>query len=800
MSASTHSQEAITSEKSTSSQKAITSEEGTSSKEGAPNVATENDTTGTTGIKREALLKQENEYLMKKITEELTTWNKNSVKSAHFTLILLVISAITLFFGSVLLILEETGYRNKINDIIFTSVYGTGGSVTLLGSLAFLKNLFQYSSEGIKEFEKTLESFTTSFQEPKKDGLNKHMNHMTICRCIIVSILSFILITSTIASLIFKKDEEMQHDVDNLLAMFSSNLLLYSISVMITVEIIIPSVTEKMLDPDYQESFENYCLTNDISEDEKFKMYNSTISLEDLLGFLYYRIRKEPLPIKIIDSIKCITFLSFSISILIGLISIEIPSFKVKIKRISAEKIELEGINRAHYGLPLKKNRIGSKNKRRIRIRIGKKFDELLELDKELGSNRLYELNLKLNQSKLAIKLLQKKRKKESDQNKRKDLDLNLKQKKVDHDKIQMKLLIEKNITLNVFKQKELKVELERIKKQLELKFLKKELELEDSKQQIDPDLQNLKLELELVTLNLIELKGIEMKLIKRKLEIVKKEIENLIQLKQKNKSDSELISKQEELLEIVNEEIKDLNLKLEKLLELEKVKEVEDAIEQVKDAIKNLDLKNAIEKLKNAIKKLESEILKIETEILKKIEKLDLKISEELRTKLKQYKLKLVNIKLKEIESKLLELKKKESKSELELKEPDSELELKIEELKLELKKEESDPEKQKLKLEQIQKLKLEQIQKLKLELKQKALELVRKEIKSIQDKLDSEKYEVESKLVKIKKNSKEIDKLKSDSRLKKIELVKKEIEWTQKKLKLVKKKMELKLESQLK
>ncbi|KAF0518311.1 hypothetical protein F8M41_016812 [Gigaspora margarita] len=969
-------------------------DENISSNKDSSNVATKNDATditGITGITREVLLQKENEYLMKKITEELSTWSDNNAKSAGYTIVSIVISAIALLFGVVLFIFEKSSYRQEVKNIISTSVIGTGGSVTLLGSLASLKHLFQQASEETKDFEKTLESFQELFKEPKKEGdnvnkeneidkkkikkikelenhledqkkiyifldeLNKHMQRMSICRSISVSITSLIFIMLAIVSifyLLFKEDETIFKKIDIFLISFSSYCLLYSICVMICIQVIIPSVTEKMLDPDYADSFENYCSTRDISDEEKFKKYKSKVSLTDLLGFLFYRIHRESWFISIIDSIKCIVFILLLFCfVLIGLISLEIPSFKLIIKRISMGKIEFEGINRVRYGLPLNKHywikqkkegkeleikqikkkielNPNQKEKEELELDLEKFFDELLELDKELGLNKQKELNLKLDKNKLEIKLLQKKRKKESDLNKQKDLDLELKQKKLDREKIQMELFHENNIALNVFKQKKLKIELDRIKlklilenqkevpdkeeidikkkhrelKGLKLKLLKKESDLEKAKQKIDSDLniQNLVLVFEIECLDLLrkelkltkkqlnidkvkgttdsdsasrqreqqnlnpepdivkkkkeliekatknlnlELEGIEIELIKRKLDtvrkeieliekklkIIKKEIEKEIEPLDQNKQ-IELVSElrqetlKNKLQAIVDEEVKELdqikheikfkNVKdaIAKVIEKLKLEKVKEAIEKldfqkVKEEIKKLELENikvAIEHVKNAIENVKKAI---EEELDDKdkqniIEKLKSKTINQLRTELKQHKLELIKIELEKIEVKI-ELKEIESK-EIESKEKDS------------------DSEKQRLKLELKQKT---------LELKQKALEQVRIEIKLVQENIDSEEYKgiepilnnikkkvlilelkqkvIKQELVEIKieldqnkedSDSKKIDELKSDSRHIKIELVKKEIEWTQKKLELIKKEIELKLESQLK
>ncbi|KAF0521885.1 hypothetical protein F8M41_015664 [Gigaspora margarita] len=119
---------------------------------------------------REVLLQKENEYLMKKITEELNIWSDNNSNSAKYTIISIVIFAIACLFGVILFIFGKSSYRQEVKDIISTSVIGTGGSVTLLGSLFSLRNLLQQANKETQEFEKTLESFQELFKGPKKEG------------------------------------------------------------------------------------------------------------------------------------------------------------------------------------------------------------------------------------------------------------------------------------------------------------------------------------------------------------------------------------------------------------------------------------------------------------------------------------------------------------------------------------------------------------------------------------------------------------------------------------------------------
>ncbi|CAG8621228.1 25325_t:CDS:2, partial [Gigaspora rosea] len=173
-------------------------------------------------INRESLLRRENIYLTKKIKEELGAWRKNNYDSAKHTVISIVISSLALVFGIFLYITERINFAEEIKNVISTSVIGAGGSLTLVGSLASLKNLFKEVNENAEEFKNTMDIFKDLYkksdtqheseaievlveqlEEYYKDlkkifyfleGLNKHMHHMSICRSIYVTITSLVVL------------------------------------------------------------------------------------------------------------------------------------------------------------------------------------------------------------------------------------------------------------------------------------------------------------------------------------------------------------------------------------------------------------------------------------------------------------------------------------------------------------------------------------------------------------------------------------------------------------------------------
>lgn len=315
----------------------------------------------TTAItNKETLLQRENEYLLKKINEELNELIKNNYGSTKHTVISIAISSLALLIGIVLLIFEKSNFGQEIKNIIPTFTIGAGSSLTLFGSLTSLKNLFKQVNKDAEGFKTTLNMFKDlykngenkeesievlvivtevqkCYEEQKKymykflDGLNKHLKHMSICR----SITSLIFIILAIISTFYlncNNDEYIFEIIDILLIFFSSLTLCHSICVMICIQVIIPNMTKDMLDDDQY----------------KYK-YKSKVRLSRLIGFLYGRIQKEKGLSKLIKGLNLIIFILFMFCFFIlGLISLDF-----EFKRINMGNVELEGIIRVLYGLPL---------------------------------------------------------------------------------------------------------------------------------------------------------------------------------------------------------------------------------------------------------------------------------------------------------------------------------------------------------------------------------------------------------------------------------------------------------------
>ncbi|CAG8461601.1 3334_t:CDS:1, partial [Dentiscutata heterogama] len=227
-------------------------------------------------INQEILLQRENEFLMIKIKEELDAWRKNNYESSKHTVISIVISSLALIFGVFLFITEKSNFGQEFKNILSTSVIGAGGSLTLIGSLASLKNLFKKVNENAEEFKITMETFKGLYQnadtkqespiievlvgleeyykDQKKiykflEELNSHMQDMLICRSITVTITSLIFLMLAIISIFYlfiNCDDYIFVIIDILLISFSSLFLYNSICVMICIQLIIPNVTEGM--------------------------------------------------------------------------------------------------------------------------------------------------------------------------------------------------------------------------------------------------------------------------------------------------------------------------------------------------------------------------------------------------------------------------------------------------------------------------------------------------------------------------------------------------------------------------
>ncbi|KAF0442574.1 hypothetical protein F8M41_003650 [Gigaspora margarita] len=230
-------------------------------------------------VNREALLRRENEYLTKKIKEELSTWRKNNYESAKHTVISIVISSLALVFG---------------------------GSLTLYGSLASLKNLFKEVNENAEEFKNTMETFKSLYQntEPQQEssvkvieehledyykdqkkvfefleGLNKHMHHMLICRSITVTITSLVVLMLAIVSifyLIINSENDIFEIIDILLICFSAIILYHSICVMICIQLIIPHITEHMFEKrrDKEKKKKEAAEKGSVQDEQQLKVQN----------------------------------------------------------------------------------------------------------------------------------------------------------------------------------------------------------------------------------------------------------------------------------------------------------------------------------------------------------------------------------------------------------------------------------------------------------------------------------------------------------------------------------------------
>ncbi|CAG8580725.1 16520_t:CDS:1 [Cetraspora pellucida] len=345
---------------------------------------------------KEILLQKENEYLLGKINEELKEWKKNNYESAKATVISIIVSSLSLLFGVFLFIFEKSTFAQEFKNTISTSVIGTGGSVTLLGSLAGLKNLFKEANEQTEEFKKVLDMFKRTEDETKGEsatdeyvqkleehymdqkriykfleGLNQHMRFMSICRTVIVTITSLAVLMLALVSvfyLVLSDDEFIFEIIDILLIICSSLILYYSICVMILIQFIIPFSTEEMLaetkwtdskdgsnDDPTEETNDS---TNKAKKKKPFGAYDAEVDLRDLLKFFFHKIKSENNWLsKLIKIIELIIFVLFmGCFFMLGLMSLNL-----KLRRIAIGNSELEGINRVIYGLPLKESVVDDK-------------------------------------------------------------------------------------------------------------------------------------------------------------------------------------------------------------------------------------------------------------------------------------------------------------------------------------------------------------------------------------------------------------------------------------------------------
>ncbi|CAG8817594.1 27035_t:CDS:1 [Gigaspora margarita] len=313
------------------------------------------------------ILQRENEYLQKHIQIELNQWRKNNYNSIKHSIISIVICAISLVFG--VFLLASHSFQNQIRNIISTSFIGAGGTISLLGSLLSLRDLFKKIDENkqdVKDFTDLFKRFQSkSEDEGNIQGiatnnqdrlckhmedqtkilnflkkLNRHMQYMSICRSLYVSIASLIFVTLSIISvfLIMEPNQTpLFESIDSLLISFSAICLLSNISDMISIQLIIPKISEK------------------ISKNEK--RYKYKIDLTKIIKKLIKSNEENEQPRQCLpcsNIIKYLELLTFVILVPFYFFH-GLMSLNLEVKRISMGNDELDGVNRVLYGLPLEK-------------------------------------------------------------------------------------------------------------------------------------------------------------------------------------------------------------------------------------------------------------------------------------------------------------------------------------------------------------------------------------------------------------------------------------------------------------
>ncbi|CAG8478058.1 20298_t:CDS:1 [Cetraspora pellucida] len=80
-----------------------------------------------------------------------TAWESIKSSSKMHAVVSIIICLLSLAFGITLLVSHQYGFESKLNDIISTSVFGTGSIMTFFGSLMSLRNLFRMDSLNIMD-------------------------------------------------------------------------------------------------------------------------------------------------------------------------------------------------------------------------------------------------------------------------------------------------------------------------------------------------------------------------------------------------------------------------------------------------------------------------------------------------------------------------------------------------------------------------------------------------------------------------------------------------------------------------
>ncbi|CAG8726720.1 10260_t:CDS:2 [Dentiscutata erythropus] len=154
----------------------------------------------------ENILLRENEFLRNKICEDFKKWKKLNYNATKQSIISTVTCIFFCAIGVFLYITENNQLGIKIKNIVSTSVIGTGGTLTLFGSLASLKALFKEISDHKKDFDSLVNYFRRSPDDDKIEissfakgvdlevhakqqklisrfliKINRHMQYMLLC-------------------------------------------------------------------------------------------------------------------------------------------------------------------------------------------------------------------------------------------------------------------------------------------------------------------------------------------------------------------------------------------------------------------------------------------------------------------------------------------------------------------------------------------------------------------------------------------------------------------------------------------
>ncbi|GBB94097.1 hypothetical protein RclHR1_02290023 [Rhizophagus clarus] len=327
------------------------------------------------------LAEREKKYYYNNLKELYEKWKYHNYISNRNSIIASVICLFSIVIGVFLFVNKSEAEKDE--NIVSTAIYGSGSTLTLVGSLTSLKTLFKKFKDNkedlmqigdlIKQLEekgklddKKLENISEyqfNLDELRKHEklnplyflgkLNRHMEYMLICRTILVSLMSLVFVILTIISIFILivypgNGNKIFQDMDIILMAFSSFSLWCIISIRICMQIFIPGVIEQ--DNINIEKFSNKIKIDNICQ---------TIGLKK--GWVWYRwfgiyFWVDPSQISWSDmktsSLKLfkifVFWFFFPTFAFIGLVSTN-----KRLKRIQMRDSELEEINRILFGLPV---------------------------------------------------------------------------------------------------------------------------------------------------------------------------------------------------------------------------------------------------------------------------------------------------------------------------------------------------------------------------------------------------------------------------------------------------------------